>query len=220
MTTETDYSAIQKEIGKRLAGDLTAAECAELQVRVQAAVTELDIAMAPLHPGDQAHKRSEERRRVLLSGTPEDLLNLRDRFDLLQAKRDQLKAQGDELNRRRKSAAEQEAFDGLPALHDTLREKISAAEEAQRALEAAFDAMDAAYVDITQARSTCHMGGLHPAGTTPETIERLARLTPFSAKRRQFAVRDPGWHRDALGLEAADEGEAVSEEPGAAVWTT
>lgn len=191
-----------KEIAKRLEGELTAAECGQLLVQVQNALTDLEIAMAPLHPGDMSHRRGEERMRVLLSGTPEDLLNMRDKFDVMQAQWDQLKAQVEELNRRRKAAAEQEAFKGLPALQEKLREKIAAAEEAQRALEAAFDAIDATYLEIVQAHATCNAGGLRgAAGTTVDTIDRLARLTPFSAQRRHFALRDPNLHAQALGLE-------------------
>ncbi|MBN8727040.1 MAG: hypothetical protein J0H15_04975 [Xanthomonadales bacterium] len=203
-------NTMHEEIAARLEGKLTAAECGGLLIQVQNALTDLEIAMAPLHPGDMSHHRGKERDRILLSGTPEDLLNLRDAFDVMQARRDQLRAQADELHRRRKAAAEQEAFHGLPALHDTLRSRIDAAEKAQRALEAAFDELEAAYLDIRQARATCHAGGLSPAGTTPETIDRLAQLTPFSAKRRHFAQHDPGLHRDTLGIEPAAEGRAAA----------
>lgn len=202
MATKTSY----KDIAKRLESELTAAECSQLLLQVQGALTELNLEMEPLHPGDMVRNRGKERQRILLSGTPEDLLDLRDKFDVMQAQLDQLQAQRDELHRRREAAAKQEALNGLPALHDALREKITAAEDAQRALEAAFDAVDAAYMDIYQARNTCSAGGLRgAAGTTPQTIDRLVRLTPFSAKRRHFALSDHNAHLhiDNLGLESS-----------------
>lgn len=190
-----------REIAKRLEGKLTATECGQLILEAQSALVELDTEIGPLHPGDMSHRRGEERKRILLSGSPEDVLDLRDKFDILQAQHDQLKALIDELRQRRQTAAVREASDGLPALHDLLRRKIAAAEKAQQALEAAFDDMEVTYLEITQAHATCNAGGLTGAGTTPETIDRLMRLAPLSGKDRHSTYPDAHRHGERLRID-------------------
>lgn len=194
-------TTIHKEIAKRLEGKLTSEECGQLLQDVQAELVRLAPRMGALHPGGGMHARGEERRRALLSGTPDELLNLRDEFDKLQAEHDQLAAQRDELSGRRTQARIQEAFDGLPALHGELGAKITAAEAAHQALEAAFDDMDAAYLTVSRARGQCNFGALPAVGTDAETIKRLMRLAPFSAKGRISTQEDAGRHRENLGYD-------------------
>lgn len=194
---------VHQNIASRLnSGDrLSEQECTELLREVQAELARIAPRMTALHPGDGMTERGKERKRALLSGTPEDLLNLRDEFDRLQAEHDQLDAQRRELSERRARARIHEAFEAMPTLQEKLRAKLAVAEAAQHALEAALDDIEATYQGIVRARGQCHHGGLDTVGTDAETIGRLLRLAPLSVKGRVAMQQDAGRHRENLGFD-------------------
>lgn len=181
MNTTHQKVAARLNSGERLSSE----ECNELRADLQAAIAEIEPRIAQIRPGGGLQARGEVLTAALLSGTPEEVKELREEFERLTVLKEQLRVQETAVNKRRQQAFVYEAAEGLPGLYQVLEQKIAEAEAAQRALEAKFDELDAAYTAVVNARGQCSYGGLSsPIDASPETIDRLMRLSPFAARQR------------------------------------
>lgn len=191
---------VQAKIAAALKGELSSKRCAELLVELVSALAEIDPLRLALHPGSGNISQGKERRKVLLSGDPQDVEKMDAEYRTLQALHDQMTAQRDELSRRRTAARAREAFEGMPGLHKALEAKVAAAEAARDALEAALDEVADAYQAVIQGRGNARMGGLNPVGGEVETCHRLAAFGEYTPRGRNCTHTVPGRHADSLGV--------------------
>ncbi|UYK81401.1 hypothetical protein NG829_03540 [Xanthomonas sacchari] len=153
-------------------------------------------------------------RKLLISGSVDEIAKMQKEFDQLSIERDRMRAMQNSLSQLRNLALLREADEGLPDLQQRLVAAIERAEAKHRELEASFDHVEQLYVGIAQAR-----GQLNAAGITPRpeqsaaaaTIDRLAVLAPLSRARRTSMHWDPGVHSGNIGsVRAEDASEGVA----------
>ncbi|WP_369942764.1 hypothetical protein [Xanthomonas medicagonis] len=161
-------------------------------------------------------------RKLLISGSVEEIAKMQKEFDQLSIERDRMRAMHDSLCQLRNLALLREADEGLPDLQQRLVAAIEGAEAKQRELETSFDAVEQLYLGIAQAR-----GRLNAAGITPRpeqsaaaaTIDRLAVLSPLSRGQRTSMHRDAGSHSGNIGIvRGGGEKDAAAGNPRNAEW--
>lgn len=160
-------------------------------------------------------------RKLLISGSVDEIAKMQQEFDRLSIERDRMRAMYDSLCQLRNLALLREADEGLPDLQQRLVAAIEGAEAKQRDLEASFDAVEQLYLGITHAR-----GQLNAAGITPKpeqsaaaaTIARLAALSSLSRGQRTSMYRDAGVHGSNIGIVRTENGTEDASGGRAAEW--
>ncbi|WP_295925356.1 hypothetical protein [uncultured Xanthomonas sp.] len=160
-------------------------------------------------------------RKLLISGSVDEIAKMQQEFDQLSIERDRMRAMQNSLSQLRNLALLREADEGLPDLQQRLVAAIEGAEAKQQELEASFDAVEQLYLGIAQAR-----GQLNAAGITPRpeqsaaaaTIDRLALLGPLSRRQRVSMHRDGSVHPGNIGILRDGSGAEHASGDGAAEW--
>ncbi|UYC12848.1 hypothetical protein [Xanthomonas sp. CFBP 8445] len=160
-------------------------------------------------------------RKLLISGSVDEIAKMQQEFDRLSIERDRMRAMQNSLSQLRNLALLREADEGLPDLQKLLVAAIEGAEAKQRELEASFDAVEQLYLGIAQAR-----GQLNAAGITPRpeqcaaaaTIDRLAVLSPLSRGQRTSMHRDASVHSGNIGIVRVGSGTEDASRGRAAEW--
>lgn len=171
---------------------LTFAECNGLLVEVAGAMGEVGDRIARITPGGNEGRTpvGKEYQRVLQTGTAEDVQKIETEFKEVSTLAAQLKAQRDELSKRRSAAQQAEARASLPNLYKALDSKLDAAEHAARLYDEAVAAVRALTTEITQTRGTIRAGSGEPdGGASMRAIRRVAG----------FIGQELGWVLDNIG---------------------
>ena len=131
---------------------------------------------AELEPIQRANARNNighgaERQRLLEHGSPEDILELDKREDLIRAELQQVPAQQEALRRKLDEAEKVEAQGRLPKRIRDLPKAIAKHKRAQEALAQARSSLDEIVTGITTDRNTI---GDDAPGVEPEVAEQVA----------------------------------------------
>jgi len=171
--------------------------------------------------GPRSANNGQLYRKLLISGSVDEIAKMQQEFDRLSIERDRIRAMYDSLCQLRSLALLREADEGLPNLQQRLVAAIEDAEAKQRELEASFDAVEQLYLGIAQAR-----GQLNAAGITPRpeqsaaavTIDRLAELSALSRAQRTSMHRDASVHSGNIGIARLASGTENASGARAAEW--
>lgn len=160
---------------------------AEVQERL-AEVEERVKAIAPGYP------ETTERRRVLASGSTEDLVNLDREYEQLQAEEKQLRFRQSELAQAVKEARALETIANAKSLHRNLADAVANAEQAQAKAQAAISDAERAAREITSGRQLCKQQGMaaqsDELAVESELARRLADLSGVRADQHKALIRD------------------------------
>lgn len=193
---------LQQRVAAALTEPLTAKQCGELIMQVQKRAAQVELRLEAIRPAKSATGScGPERQRILATGSPDDVKALEAEYDTLAVEDAQLKAQREELRQRRQQARVSEAVDGMPDRYKVFSAKLAAAENARQAFTDALQAVDAAYIDIEQARYTANAARAALPPAPAGVLEKIEALRPWTG-----LVQSRLWVRNcnpasALGLE-------------------
>ncbi|KHS08013.1 hypothetical protein RM61_07250 [Xanthomonas phaseoli pv. phaseoli] len=160
--------------------------------------------------GPRARNNGPAYQQMLLSGTNEQIAAMQRDFDELCIEVDRARALCDSLQQLKAVLLLKEADEGLPGLQQELVGAVAAAEECQRAFEAALDHVEGLYQQISQARgqlNTASIAATAEQSAEVKTIRRLVALAPFSQRQRVSMYRGAA-HGDNIGqVEDRQDGE-------------
>lgn len=193
---------VQKKTAAALSREesLSFAECNAALQSVVGALGEVGDRISRITPGGNSGRTpaGKEYQVALQTGTAEDIQRLENEHKEASTLAAQLKAQREELDRRRQKARLREAQEGLPRMHDDLVHKLDVADDARAALKKALADVNSAAHEIRNARASIRVGAGHDpdGGAAVQTIQRLGALHSAFAMDSQVQTHPNNWIDD------------------------
>lgn len=157
---------------------LTSAECGTLLAQVDKERATVANRIAEIRPRRGASPAGAERRRVMETGTPEEVRKLDDELAEAEIRSEQLSAQRDALMKRREGARAREASEALPEHIEALRADVEAVERLANQLAEMRDGLRTKANELHNLRNTALRGGQPAPGASTELAQRVIAQVP------------------------------------------
>lgn len=192
---------LRQVIADALSTDLTSAQYLDIQNQIDTRRREVSARLAAIKPvGKHGGEAGPERRKALISGTPDDVRAIENEYADLSIEAEQLDMQRQAIRNRLDSASHKEAAESIPAMLKDLESRMTAIESTRDQLNTQLQEFDSAYNAVVTARSIAIRGGHIPATPKPRLAERIRAFAPWAEHLRTRVFGRHCDHSEELGI--------------------
>jgi len=176
---------LQTENAKLLAkrSTIPAKKCGEQISKIDARLKEIDARVAEIDVNIGYDEPGPERKIILETGSPQELLELNTELDLVEAERQSLHAQYEALLKCKTSAEISEAPGRAKVALKKLCAVLKAAEKTRSAHEQNLAQLEVHRAELAAARTTADEGDVKPHALGPGEFSRLCQLMGWSGNQ-------------------------------------